>query len=314
MQALPKPDLNVVSPEELAFMKGNISVLKLLNEQDPNYLKLVNLIKYMSNIKYDTSKKYELMYNVIKIGTLFELLLDKPLQDKVTGETFKTCDKGKINELSAEQQYAFFKVARNIVADSFHQLYEDKTTKFLEDFSGLCRGTNNYPTFAELKTYSDLVSKRADKFFSEDVVGVIRKEKIFCQMGYFILKAEELVSKGNSDGAIMAIVAAGTCGRHFNRSGLNEVKSGSICSKLYETRAKLSHSNTNEYNESKYLDYARDVVSKESAQKVVGQIKQEAEINVRKEVNLTAYYISREKSGTTPESPRAFDRNIYKPK
>lgn len=302
-----------VSEEELLKIKASIPILNLMNDKDPNFNKLVHLMKGMASLDYETSKRYELMYQVIKIGNLMEILLDKSILQSATGEIFQTCSGGKkISELKEAQQYSFFKIARNITADAFHQLYEDKAKDFLESFSSLCRGNNVYELFTEFRKYNHLVTKNAKKFFTDSFAGERRKEKIFCQMGYFLLKAEALFSQDNTDGAIMALIAAGSCGRDFNVSGLNINKKDAACFKLSEDRKRLSHSESNQYNEEKFVEFLKVALKNDNVLKRLVEIEKEALVNLKRKIDVQAYYKTKEKSGDAPESPRAYDRSIYK--
>lgn len=95
---------------------------------------IVQLIEKISTAEYEPSIKYNLLWDVIQLVTLIEAHLPATLTDKTTLELLDTVKPTSkfCSELTDQQQWCLFKIARNIVADSFHIIYEDKTKYFAE--------------------------------------------------------------------------------------------------------------------------------------------------------------------------------------
>lgn len=304
-----------VSPEELFKMKVNIPLLKLMDEKDPNFNNLIKLLKELSSLSaYDPARKYELMYKVLKIGNLMKILCPS-IEIKKTTEIANSCPDGiALDKLKPEQQLALFQMARTISADYFHVLYEDQIKDFIESYIKLSHGQCNSKVMSTIDAPLDPLSrgKSITKILNEGgEVGKMRINKLFCQMGYFLKKASDLMLNGDTNGACMAILAAGTCGRNFNISGLNPTKVGSIAGILSQVREILAHVYVENRSEKVTLELLGETCKKEKLLENIGKISDEAKA-MKNPVDIDAYYSKKEIAYTTPESPRAYERKVFK--
>lgn len=323
---LPKSNPSVeVSSEELSIMKINIPLLAKMDEKDPNFDNLIKLIKELSSLsKYDATRKYELMYKILKVGNLMKVLCPSMEIKKMT-DIVNTCKDGvALDKLDFVQQLALFQMARTISADYFHVLYEDQTNEFIESFIKLCQGQCNSKLMSTLDASFDPLSrgKSIGKILSEGSgVGAVRINKLICQMGYFLMKANDLMLKADFNGACMAIVAAGTCGRNFNISGLNPLKVGSIAGILSQVRETLAHIYEGERSEKSTLTLVSETCNKAKIGDIIDKMVAEAE-SMKNPVNIKGYYNQKESADTaskppsdsksSPESPRAYERTVFK--
>lgn len=302
-----------INQEDILQVKAKFPILQKLDKSNENFLKLAQLIKEMATTPYDVTKKYEVMYKVIKIGGLFEVLLPE-IEVKSPVETLgNITSNASISKLHPVEMMALFKIAKNSSADAFHILYEDQVKSFLGNFSLLCQGNNVNPVpFLELSRFCTKVSrgKNVEALLSDSAVGKARINKLLCQMGYFLLKAKEFGMQENYDGACMALLASGSCGRFFNISKCNPVPT-SIARLLSDLRTNLSHLYKSGYNESNFLAVLQDAAKNEVISRHVEKIKTEA-ASIGNPVDIDAYYAKKETSGSKPESPRAYERNVLK--
>jgi hypothetical protein len=294
-----------VRPEDFLLVKTAFPLLKSLDNSNSNFIKLVVHLKEMAKVNYDTAAKYQLMYKIVAVGSLLEDLFPN-LKLKSPADKVQECKDGSaVKDLDAEQQFGLFQVARNCTADFSHIFYEKETRDLIENFSALCRGVCNSSFWVNLNSFGNRATdgKKLKTFFSEgDEKGRKRVNKLFCQMGYFLMKAKILLDKKDYDGACLALIAAGNCGRNFNRSTLKTVKVDSITAYLINIRTPLSHVFGQAYNEEKFID----TLVKMDILGYLAKLENEAK-RIGNPIDLQSYYQKREKD----ESPRAYDASRF---
>lgn len=305
-----------VTSEELIKMQENVPLLKLANNKDPNFIILIKLIKEMSDATYVSHKKYALMYKIMQIGNLLKGLLDESITKDATAGTLKTFeDNTPLQKLLPQQQFALFNVNRNIAADFFPLLYESKMKLFIENFIRLCKGIGNSSNLADLNSSFNKITRGENlkKSLIDSTAGQTVSDKLINQMGYFLLKANHLMEKENDfDGACMALIASGSCGRIYNRGGVKPQKAAAVLANIRESISPY----INEYDEKQARLIINDTLKEESIRQRIKDI--ETQCN-SKGVNILEYYTKKEtpttkqesKETTVPESPRAFDRKTF---
>ncbi|MDX2164469.1 MAG: hypothetical protein SFW07_03520 [Gammaproteobacteria bacterium] len=262
--------------------------------------------------KYTAASKYQLMYRVLKMGNLLHAMLPN-LKTKNSVGVLDECspDDTQVKLLNNSQQFAVFYLARDISADFFHFHYERKVEDFVNHCLSMTRGTCN-PLFL-VKIYregNDAVRgtgpRGTKKYLSDAVKGRARINKLFCQAGYFILKAGSFLKDNDFESACMALVGAGNCGKDFNRSTLNPVKEGSVMEDLYIIRNRLSHVLEQEYNEAEILKWVNEL----DLPAYLDRLGREAE-QMGNPVNIRDYYEGKEDSDDEQQSPRAYDATRF---
>ena len=295
-----------LNPEDFARVKRLFPFLRDLDEQNKNFRSLVYLLKEMwKGGVYDSAQKYELMYKIIKIVNYIELLT-KDIEIENPGEWLERCeDNTYFSALSPHQQKAVFLIAKNVSADCFHLLYEQEMAEFLDAFSAICKGICR-PVLLKrlLKAGNDGTRGSAIKPYLSNVDdGADRVNKLLCQIGYFLMKAQHFSEEGNFEKTCMALLAAGTCARDFNRSTLNPVKVGSVAAFLTDIRAILSHFFERSYD----IDKLQVFVSEINIQELIVRLVKEAS-DADNALDLEVYYKERETSEVADdESPRAYE-------
>ncbi len=295
-----------LNPEDFARVKRLFPILRELSEENKHFRSLVYLLKEMwVGGVYDSTRKYELTYNIIKIVNYIELLT-KEIEIENPGERLAGCgDNIYFSAITPHQQKSVFLIAKNVAADCFHLLYEKEMAEFLDAFSAICRGICKPVLLRRLlKAGNDGTKGPAMKpYLSNLDDGEKRVNKLMCQIGYFLMKAQYFSEKGDFEKTCMALLAAGTCARDFNRSTLNPVKVGSVMAFLTDVRAVLSHFFERGYD----LDKLQAFVGKTNIQELIVQLTKEAS-DAENELDLEAYYNERETSEVADdESPRAYE-------
>lgn len=314
MQEIKKQDIPAAASSSTVLseddLKARIPLLKDMKQDNPHFKVLIRLLQELSGSAYDASKKYQLMFKVIEIGNLFEILRQDIKNPKPT-DTAKTCLNGvALNSFKPDQQLSLFQLARNVSADYFHAMYEDKTREFFEAFISLCRGQCTSSKLLEVDDIFQKLSRGSDikKVLGDRDEGKVRINKLFCQMGYFLKKADEFIKAGNHEAAAMALIAAGNSGRNFNFSGLNPKKSGSVAAILYKARTSLAHI----YSDERKIEVLSEIIIKLTEHKQIDLsidlIKEEA-TEMKNPVDIDAYYAKREASGA---SPRTYDPDLLR--
>lgn len=196
------------------------------------------LLEKISTATYEPSIKYNILWDVIQLGVLIESKLPDNISNGVTIKildpietTVKYC-----SELTDQQQWCLFKLARNIVADSFHIMYEDQTKFLTEQVILLCQGRNVNKTMSDLNREVNKISR------GENVTKILGADKpaqtkMFQQAGYFIERAKRFVHQENIPATSMALIGAGNCCRFIIRG----VKESPTVRMLTETRSSIVH-------------------------------------------------------------------------
>jgi hypothetical protein len=110
-------------------------------------------------------------------------------------------------------------------------------------FIALCNGISNPTSLVDMNRIGTKFARGDDikSFLSDRDKGKMRIYKLLCQAGSFLMTATGLIENKDSDGACMAIIAAGNCARAFNFSTLNPVKQGSVLAEIAKNRAVFTH-------------------------------------------------------------------------
>jgi hypothetical protein len=295
-----------IYPEDILRLKAIFPFLKDLDNSNENFIKLVVLLKEMARVQYETASKYQLMYKMVTIGSLVEYLFPKIKVISPADKAQECKDGSDVKDWSAVQQYALFQIARNCAADFSHVFYEQQTRELIENFSVLCRGVCNSNFWVTKNGFGNKATdgKKLKEFFLEGgEIGKKRVNKLFCQMGYFLVKAKDFLAKKDYDSACMALIAAGKCGRNFNRTTLNPVKIDSITADLMNICNALAHPYGQAYNQEKFIG----VLEKTNIQGSLEKLENEAK-STGNPIDLPSYCKKRD---AKDDSPRAYDASRF---
>lgn len=220
-------------------------VLKTIEQSDHQFCNLINLISEISTTNRQTGDNYFLMYNIIRIGSIFDALfvdkiknLNKINQDWKKTELEKCSLLLEINALNENQQIALFLTARNIAADFFHYISVVDSNKFINEFLSLCIGNNKSSYLIDLVPKLRKVQSQHKKGINENT-----SKNMLAQSTYFLEKSLMLIDKDDICGACMSIIAAGNCARDFNISGFNQKKM-QVTQEITNLRQIFSHTLT----------------------------------------------------------------------
>lgn len=297
-----KTDVVDVCKEDFLTARALFPMLQKIDGQNEDFIQLVSLIKEMANAKYEPPIKYQLICRIVKIGNLLKKLLPE-LKTKSSVDTLANClDGTPTQELNHHQQWAVLYLARNIAADFFHVLYEKKISTFIEDFSALVKGTCSPVFLSTLHVEGNDATRGKDvkKYLSDEVEGKKRINKLLCQIGYFLMKAQVFFNENNIECACMALIGAGSCARDFNFSTLNPKKNGSVMAELATIRSNLSHIFEEEYNDAEFIQKLKDYNM--GIPNYLFLLENEAKL-MGNPIDCKAYY----EAFVASESPRAYD-------
>ncbi|MGE3920811.1 MAG: hypothetical protein AB7F64_07745 [Gammaproteobacteria bacterium] len=288
-------------------LKQKIPLLQTMDQTNPKFQKLIQLLQEIPNTTFDRSKKYELMYKIIEIGNLFEVLCPT-MKNQKTAEVVQDCKTtSNMDMLTPAQQLSLFEQARNVTADSFHSMYEQQARELYGSVSSLCQGKNSASKLLSIDDVFQPVSRGSS---IQKVLGRLEPEnkkinKLFCQMGYYLKKADDYLKSNNHEAAAMALIGAGNCARNFNWSKLNPKKVGSVTALLNSVRNDLAHLYLNEVDSLPLSENMRQIVEKRHIEQGLELIKSEAS-QMDNPVDIDAYYAKRELQEGL-ESPKAYE-------
>jgi hypothetical protein len=318
MEEVPQGDLRFFgapSSRQKKAVKKSLPMLIKIPNDDPNFVRLVSLWHEILQRQYDPTKKYELLYRIIRIGNLIALLLPKLKQDDAIG-LLKGCeDKTPVQKLNSEQQFGLFIVARNIAAHWAHIFYEPDISDFIEEFLAIAKEGICSPKF--LLKLQQIGSESTASSGPEGLPVYLKNgseaeittkiNKLFCQTAYFIIKAQNFIEKRDFQSACFALIAAGNCGRDFNRSKMNPVKNGSVMATVYDIRGDLAHI----YENATYEEDAYNLIvkTKENFKDLLETLGKEAAA-LGLDYKIEAYFKMTEKllDGSN-SSPRPYNEN-----
>lgn len=313
LPTIPTPTLITSNVPSIEDLKAKIPLLQKMKQDDPRFKTLIGLLQEMASSSYDPAKKYRMMFKIIEIGNLFEILAKeiavtnpKPL------EVVKTCKNDvALGDLNLNQQLSLFQLARFIPADNFHAMYEDQAKALVDNFIRLCNGRCISETLINIDAifYPLTTGKKIKKILYEGNKGK-SVNKLFCQMGYYLKKAEDFIKMGNHEAAAMALIAAGNCGRNYNITGLNPVKKDSVTAELYGLRTKYAHIYSDEKDEQTLSERLRKLVESGQIAQQINQIKEEAK-HMGNPVDIDTYY-SQKESSSASESPKAYTKDVLR--
>ncbi len=266
---------------------------------------IAQLIEKISMAKYEPNIKYNLLWDVIQLGALMEAHLPTTLTDKTTLElldaikpTSKLC-----TELTDQQQWCLFKIARNIVADGFHIIYEDKTKNFAEQVIHLCQGNVVKDALSEVCREVTKISR------GSNVVKILQgnKEaqiKMFNQAGYFLERAKGFSARENPQAACLALVGAGNCCRFIMIGKISEGRKLDCVGELNAMRSDIVHMNARDITGESLREMASSRSRKTDETMV--KLKNEAgSLGLESDVKA---YVAKEKPTDNHESPRGYSK------
>jgi len=276
--------------------------LKHISSQDA-LQKIVELLAKISTAKYEPNIKYNILWDVILLG---ELIGSKLPEEITTGVTVKTLDlvgsPSKLcSDLTDQQQWCLFKLARNTAADGFHIMYEDKTRFFVGQVILLCQGNNVQETMPALNREITKISR------GSNVAKILKGDKgaqtkMFEQAGYFLERARDFSFQENVQATCMALVSAGNCCRFIIR-GMDE---SPAVRQLTELRSGIIHKATIDTSGSNLIKIVRSASGK--LDELIVKLENEAK-GLGLEVNVKGY-VAKEKSAEEHESPRGYSKNL----
>ncbi|MDX2165054.1 MAG: hypothetical protein SFW07_06540 [Gammaproteobacteria bacterium] len=304
-------------------VKRLFPLLKEIQNNNEKFCRLVLLWNELSKRKYESERKYELLYKIICFTNLI-LSLTPSLEQEDEASLIKDCDDNTaMNTLKPKQQFAVFITIRNIAAHWAHIFYEPDIADFVEEFlkiaeKGICcpnfilklqqigdestasSGPEGLPTYLKAGT-------------PEEIKGKINK--LFCQTAYFLKKAEFFLEANDLHSACFALIAAGNCGRDFNRSKMNPKTKGSIMARLNAIRNEIAHIYENEsFEQEAYNAVTR---SRNEVRIILDTLKDEA-ANLALEYDIDTYFNSTEQlmdgSDSSPRPYEAERLNIFEGK
>lgn len=220
--------------------------LSASDEKNYEFKLLVKLLWEMQEAKYTIINKYELMYKVVKIDNLLQYLLPDldPESSADKMENYK--DNIPIAKMDLSEQVALFRLSKNILGDFSHFLTEEEINYHLTKFTQLCNGYSQPALLAEEKrTFTRLTkTPRLKQILGKEDVDNKNVKQLLSQMGFFLLKSEELSKSGNYYGSYMALISAGNCARFFNICGIDSKKIVTITKTLTDIRSLVEHPST----------------------------------------------------------------------
>lgn len=178
------------NPDEL---KARFPILKPVDNKDPRFITLCDLLIEMANLKYAPARQNEMMYKIIKIDNLMCLLFPEMKVESAVELLAKYQNAIEVSKLGIPEQRALFLLSRNIPCDFSHVLSSAEIKLHLETFSLLCQGICNPAELAGRKSDYTRVTKtpRIKQILSDKEDP--KKERtgtLLCQMGYYLFKSK----------------------------------------------------------------------------------------------------------------------------